>query len=72
VTGDVAGLAASRREHEPSPRDKEGYYRYSALRGYWGTSEPSPGDHPLTTICAGCGRTIRRQSPEGEWEHVQW
>jgi hypothetical protein len=74
VSGDVADLAAERRKrHEPSPRPGEGYYRHSALRGYNGQSEPSRSDYPLTTICAGCGKTIRRESPEEEeWGHVTW
>jgi len=77
VTGDVADLAAERDEpgrdeHEPSPRDGEAYYRLAALRGYWGTSEPSRSDHPLTTICAGCGKTIRKLTADEEWEHVTW
>lgn len=72
MSGEVADLAAKRREHEPSPRDKEGYYRYSALRGYWGTDEPGRMDHPLTTICAGCGKTIQRLTPDEPWVHVQW
>jgi hypothetical protein len=73
VSGDVVNLAAQRRErHEPEPRDGEGYYRHAALRGYWGTSEPSRSDHPLTTICAGCGKTIRRLTADEEWEHVTW
>lgn len=70
--GEVIDLAAERRaRHEPSPRDKEGYYRYSALRGYWGTSEPTQYDYPLTTICR-CGKTIKRETPADEWEHFQW
>ena len=70
---EVINLAAERRDrHEIKPRQGEGFYRYSALRGYWGTDEPSRGDYPLTTICAGCGKTIRRVTPDEPWEHVQW
>jgi hypothetical protein len=71
--GNVVDLARERRErHQAAPRDKEGYYRYSALRGYWGTSEPTQYDYPLTTICKGCGKTIKRETPADEWEHFQW
>lgn len=71
MTGDVAGLAAKRQEHKPSPRTGEGYYRYSALRGYWGQAEPSRYDYPLKTICT-CGKTIECQIDGEPWEHVQW
>lgn len=57
--------------HQAAPRDGEGFYRYSALRGYWGKSEPGRMDHPVTTICT-CGRTIRRQVPDDPFRHVNW
>ena len=75
MSGDVTGLAAERAEHEPSPRQGAELRRYDVLRGYWGQGEPPMrGDYPMTALlgCAGCGKTIRRKSPEDPWEHVQW
>jgi hypothetical protein len=68
----VVDLSAERRaRHEPAPRHGEGFYRYSALRGYWGKTEPGRSDYPMTTICE-CGKTIKRMTPDQEWEHVKW
>jgi hypothetical protein len=72
VTGDVVDLAAKRQEHEPSPRRGEHYYRHGVIVGLAGTREPMAHEYPAACICAGCGKTIRRESPEAEWEHVQW
>jgi hypothetical protein len=72
VTGDVADLAAKRDEHKPGPRDGEELRRHGILTGYAGRGNPPMRHHyPMTSICE-CGKTIRRVTPEAEWEHVQW
>jgi hypothetical protein len=72
MPGDVAGVVAKRAEHKPAPRDGEGYYRHSVLRGYWGKTVPSRYDYPLQTACAGCRKTIACPADGEPWEHVQW
>jgi hypothetical protein len=73
---EVINLAAKRRKkHEPSPRTGTELRRYEVLTGYWGVGGPPMRHHyPMTAIlgCAGCGQTIRCQSPDEPWEHVQW
>lgn len=80
MTGEVADLAAKRRErkehreHKPSPRTGSELRRYDILTGYWGISEPERMDYPMTALlgCKVCRKTIRRMTPEDEWEHVEW
>jgi hypothetical protein len=61
--------------HEPSPRKGAELRRYDILTGYWDADVPPMRHHyPMIALlgCAGCGRSIRCQKPEGQWEHVLW
>lgn len=70
--GGIVDLSEQREaRHKAIPRDGEGYYRLGVLKGYAGTYRPRELDYPLTIACE-CGRTIKRLTPDVEWEHVQW
>jgi hypothetical protein len=68
VTGDgeVGDLAEKREEHEPAPKDGEGYYRFGVLKGYAPGYQPRELDYPLTCICT-CGKTIDQEAPGKPW-----
>jgi hypothetical protein len=71
----VTDLAAKRAGHKPSPRAGAELRRHDILTGYWGRGEPPMRHHyPMLALlgCTGCGKTIRRTSPDEEWEHVEW
>lgn len=81
MTGDVTDLAAKRRAgrkakpHKATPRVGVELRRYEILTGYWGVGEPPMRHHyPMLALlgCVVCRKTIRCQSPEAEWEHVEW
>lgn len=74
MPGDVVGLDARRREHRPHPRPGAELRRYEVKTGNWAPGNPPMRHHYPATAILGCtcGRTIRCESPEGEWEHVEW
>jgi hypothetical protein len=74
MPGDVVDLAARRPKHKPSPRTGAELRRYDVKTGNWTPGAPPMRHHyPITALlgCT-CGKTIKRQSPEEPWEHVQW
>jgi hypothetical protein len=77
ATAEVISLTAKRRKrrkHTPRPRTGAELRRYEILTGYWGVGDPPMRHHyPMTALlgCT-CGKSIRCQSPDEPWEHVQW
>lgn len=78
MTGEVTDLAAERAErdeHVPKPGKGAELRRHDILTGYWGVGDPPMRHHyPMLALlgCTGCGKTIRRRSPDEKWEHVEW
>ena len=72
--GGIVDLSGEREaRHKASPRDGEELRRHGILTGYAGPGHREPMRHhyPMTSICT-CGRTIKRVTPDAEWEHVKW
>lgn len=76
--GETANLAEHRAKrkatHKATPRQGAELRRYEILTGYWGQGDPPMRHHyPMTALlgCT-CGKTIRRETPDEPWEHVQW